>query len=253
MPQSKSSAVVTGGASGLGRAVVEMLRSRDVGVVIADRNIETGKQTASDLDAVFVETDVSSEESAGRAVEAAVELGPLRLVVNCAGVAPSQRLIDRHGNLLPVKRFEIIVRVNLIGTFNMMRHAAAAMSANTPNADGERGVIVNTASVAAFDGQAGQIAYAAAKAGVVGMTLPATRDLSPAGIRVCAIAPGVIDTPLAAQMDEKNRAALEQIIQQPKRPGKPSEFAALVAHIVDNPYLNGEVIRLDGGLRMPPK
>ena len=248
-----ASAVVTGGASGLGRATSAMLVRRGIHVVIADRNVEQGKRTAGDIGARFVETDVTDEDSVAAAVEAAAGAAPLRVAVSCAGVTWSQRLLDRAGTQLPTGTFTDVVQINLVGTFLLMRSAAAAMAASDPDVDGERGVIVNTASIAAFDGQSGQLAYAASKAGVVGMTLPAARDLSPVGIRVCAIAPGVIETPMVAGLDEKNRTELERIIQHPKRPGRPEEFAGLVGHIIDNTYLNGEVIRLDGGLRMPPR
>ena len=248
-----ASAVVTGGASGLGRATSAMLVRRGIHVVIADRNVEQGKRTADDIGARFVETDVTDEDSVAAAVEAAAGAAPLRVAVSCAGVTWSQRLLDRAGTQLPTGTFTDVVQINLVGTFLLMRSAAAAMAASDPDVDGERGVIVNTASIAAFDGQSGQLAYAASKAGVVGMTLPAARDLSPVGIRVCAIAPGVIETPMVAGLDEKNRTELKRIIQQPKRPGRPEEFAALVGDIIDNADLNGEVIRLDGGLRMPPR
>jgi NAD(P)-dependent dehydrogenase (short-subunit alcohol dehydrogenase family) len=248
------SAIVTGGASGLGRATSAELVRRGLEVVIADRNTELGKRTAEEIGAHFMATDVTDEDSVAAAVEAAVIAAPLRaggrelrggdmvaaVAGPCRNAAASEHLHRRRADQ-PDRH----VPADALG--------GGGEAASDPDVDGERGVIVNTASIAAFDGQSGQLAYAASKAGVVGMTLPAARDLSPVGIRVCAIAPGVIETPMVAGLDEKNRTELKRIIQQPKRPGRPEEFAALVGHIIDNAYLNGEVIRLDGGLRMPPR
>lgn len=248
-------ALVTGGASGLGRATVERLVSSGARVIIADRDGERGAELAGALGdaARFVATDVTDATAVTAAVQAATELGALRVAVSCAGVGWAARLVSREGEPHDLGLFEKIVAVNLVGTFNVMRLAAAAMSANAPDADGQRGVIVNTASVAAFDGQIGQVAYAASKGAVAAMTLPAARDLSKAGIRVVTIAPGTFDTPMLAGLPEKARESLAQAIPNPARLGRPEEYGALVHHVVENGYLNGEVIRLDGALRMAPK
>ncbi len=246
-------ALVTGGASGLGGATARHLASAGARVVIVDLDGDKGNALAAELGGVFAEADVSSEEQVQQAIAAARELGPLRVAVSCAGVGWPKRLLDREGNPCPLDFFQKVVTVNLIGTFNVMRLAAAAMAATEPTAEGERGVIVNTASIAAFEGQVGQIAYASSKAGVVGMTLPAARDLAPVGVRVCTIAPGIFDTPMLASLPDKAREALAANVVFPKQLGDPAQFAALVAAICENSYLNGEVIRLDGALRMQPK
>jgi 3-hydroxyacyl-CoA dehydrogenase / 3-hydroxy-2-methylbutyryl-CoA dehydrogenase len=250
-----ASVLVVGGASGLGAATVRRLHSEGASVVIADLNAEKGEALAAELGARarFVAADVAEPEAVKAAVEAAVETGSgLRISVCCAGIGWAQRTAGRQGphDLDP---FETVVRVNLIGTFNVLRLAASAMAANEPDDGGERGVCVNTASIAAFDGQIGQVAYSASKGGIVGMTLPAARDLAGRGVRVVTIAPGTFDTPLLAALPEETRAELGSQIPFPNRLGDPAEFAALVVQIVENPMLNGETIRLDGALRMPPR
>ncbi|MGF1464814.1 MAG: 3-hydroxyacyl-CoA dehydrogenase [Sandaracinaceae bacterium] len=247
-------AMVTGGASGLGRATVERLAGAGYRAVIVDRDEEQGRAAAAAVTgSVFAQADVTSEPDILRAITEAERLGTLRVAVSCAGVASVARTVNREGEPHPLDVFRRTIEVNLLGTFNVLRLAAAAMSRNEPDERGERGVIVNTASVAAYDGQIGQIAYAASKGGVVGMTLPAARDLSKAGVRVMAIAPGTFDTPMMAGLPEKARVALAAAIPFPSRLGDPAEYAHLVHHLVENPYLNGEVIRLDGSLRMAPK
>jgi NAD(P)-dependent dehydrogenase (short-subunit alcohol dehydrogenase family) len=222
-------------------------------VLIVDRDAKRGEVLARELGAQFAAADVTSPADVEAAVARAGEAGPLRIAVSCAGVAWAGRTVDREGAPHDLELFKNVVTINLIGTFNVLRIAAAAMSKAPPADDGERGVIVNTASVAAFDGQIGQVAYAASKAGVVGITLPAARDLSASGVRVLAIAPGTFDTPMMRILPEPAREKLAAGIPFPRRLGDPSEYAALVAHLVENRYLNGEVIRLDGALRMPPK
>lgn len=250
-----ASALVTGGASGLGEATVRKLVAAGAKVVIADRDDKKGPALAAELGAScrFASTDVTAVEQVQAAIAAAQELGPLRAAVCCAGVGWVQRTISKEGAPHDLDVFRKVLEINLIGSFNVMRLAAAAMAKNEPQKSGERGVVVNTASVAAFDGQIGQIAYAASKAGVVGMTLPAARDLSKAGIRVLTIAPGTFDTPMLAQLPEEARQALAAGIPFPQRLGNPDEFGALALHMIENPYLNGETVRLDGALRMPPK
>jgi NAD(P)-dependent dehydrogenase (short-subunit alcohol dehydrogenase family) len=247
-------ALVTGGASGLGRATVEALLDGGANAVICDLERSNGAEVAKELGdrVAWAPTDVTSEDDVRAAVALAVErFGGLHIAVNCAGVGWAQRTVTRQGPH-DMKIFDLVIRVNLIGTFNVIRIAADQMTKQEPVGE-ERGVIVNTASVAAFDGQIGQAAYSASKAGVVGMTLPIARDLSSMLIRVCTIAPGTFDTPMLAGLPEPQRQALADVIPHPRRLGKPSEFAALARHIVENPMLNGEVIRLDGAIRMPPK
>jgi NAD(P)-dependent dehydrogenase (short-subunit alcohol dehydrogenase family) len=250
-----SSALVVGGASGLGEATSRALHGRGAHVVIADLNNEKGSALAAELgaDAEFVKADVTDPDAVQLAVDAAAAReGGLRISICCAGIGWAERTASKRGphQLAP---FETVIRVNLIGTFNALRLAAAAMLANDPTEGGERGVCVNTASIAAYDGQIGQISYSASKGAIVGMTLPAARDLSREGIRVCTIAPGTFDTPLLAALPEENRAELGRAIPFPPRLGRPEEFAALALHIAENEMLNGEVIRLDGALRMPPR
>jgi 3-hydroxyacyl-CoA dehydrogenase/3-hydroxy-2-methylbutyryl-CoA dehydrogenase len=250
-----SGAIVAGGASGLGEATVRELHSRGARVVVADLNRDRGEALAAQLGdrVAFVDADVSDPDALGVAVDAAAALpARLRIAVCCAGIGWAERVAGRRGAHAP-EPFEAVIRVNLIGTFNLLRLAAAAMLANDPTASGERGVCINTASIAAFDGQIGQIAYSASKGAIVGMTLPAARDLASAGIRVCTIAPGTFDTPLLGALPQAARDALGEAIPFPRRLGRPEEFAALAAHIVENEMLNGEVIRLDGALRMPPR
>lgn len=248
-------ALVTGGASGLGRATVEAFVRAGWRAIIADRDVERGEALAKELGdaARFVSTDVTRTEDIQAAVDAASGWGTLRAAVNCAGVGWAARLVNRDGEPHDFELFEKVIAINLVGTFNVMRLAAAAMMKNPADSDAQRGVIVNTASVAAFDGQIGQVAYSASKGGVAAMTLPAARDLSKAGIRVMTIAPGTFDTPMLAGLPEKARESLAAAIPNPARLGNPAEYAALVLHIVENAYLNGEVIRLDGSLRMAPR
>jgi NAD(P)-dependent dehydrogenase (short-subunit alcohol dehydrogenase family) len=249
-------ALVAGGASGLGEATARALASAGAKVVIADLNAEKGEALAAELGAGanFAAADVTDEAALAGAVERASEAGEdgLRVSVCCAGIGWAERVAHKGGphNL---EFFSNVVKVNLIGTFNLLRLAAAAMSENEPDGDGERGVCVNTASIAAFDGQIGQVAYAASKGGIVGMTLPAARDMASRGVRVVTIAPGLFDTPLLAALPEEAREALGAGIPFPSRLGQPAEYAQLVEQIVANPMLNGETIRLDGALRMPPK
>jgi NAD(P)-dependent dehydrogenase (short-subunit alcohol dehydrogenase family) len=247
-----SVALVTGGASGLGAATARCLAARGAKVVIVDRDEQRGPAIAQELGGVFAKTDVTDAAQVEAAIALAQKLGALRIAVSCAGVGWASRTLDKTGKPHDLELFRTVVGVNLVGTFNVLRLAAAAMS-KTDLVDGERGVIINTASVAAFDGQIGQIAYAASKAGVVGMTLPAARDLAPAAIRVVTIAPGIFDTPMLGALPEDKRAALAADVVFPKRLGDPAEYGALVAAIVETGYLNAETIRLDGGIRMPPK
>jgi NAD(P)-dependent dehydrogenase (short-subunit alcohol dehydrogenase family) len=250
-----TAALVSGGASGLGEATARVLVANGAACTILDRNAERGEALAKELGGAtsFVAADVTNPAEVAPAVEHAARSGKLRIAVNCAGLSVAARLVDRSGAPHDLDAFRFVVNVNLIGTFNVMRLAAASMVGTETLENGERGVIVNTASVAAFEGQVGQIAYSASKGGIVGMTLPAARDLSPAGIRVLTIAPGVMDTPLLGLLPEEGRQALAAGIPFPKRLGTPEDFAALVVHLCQNDYLNGEVIRLDGGLRMQPK
>jgi 3-hydroxyacyl-CoA dehydrogenase / 3-hydroxy-2-methylbutyryl-CoA dehydrogenase len=246
-------ALVAGGASGLGEATARALADAGAAVTIADLNAEKGEALAGELGATFVAADVTDEDAVSAAVErAAATEGGLRVSVCCAGIGWAERVAHKGGphNL---ELFTNVVKVNLIGTFNVLRLAASSMSENEPDEEGERGVCVNTASIAAYDGQIGQIAYAASKGGIVGMTLPAARDMASRGVRVVTIAPGLFDTPLLAALPEEARTALGSGIPFPSRLGRPAEYAELVGQIVANPMLNGETIRLDGALRMPPK
>ena len=248
-----SVALITGGASGLGRATAEQLLAAGAGVVILDRPESPGAALAAQLgDRVrFAPGDVTDEASVISALDLAAELGPLRVAVNCAGIGNAIKTVGKKGPF-PLADFTRVITVNLIGTFNVIRLAAERIAAGEP-VEGERGVIVNTASVAAFDGQIGQAAYSASKGGIVGMTLPLARDLAGLQIRVMTIAPGLFDTPLLAGLPEDAKASLGQQVPHPSRLGDPFEFGALVAHIVANPMLNGEVIRLDGAIRMAPR
>jgi len=253
MKLSGSVALVTGGASGLGSATARHLARGGAKLVLVDRDEAKGQALAAELAATYVKADVTDPAQVEAAIGEATKLGPLRVAVSCAGVGWAARTLDKTGKPHDLSLFQTVIGINLIGTFNVLRLAASAIAKSEPQDTGERGVIVNTASVAAFDGQIGQIAYAASKAGVVGMTLPAARDLAPVGIRVVTIAPGIFDTPMLGALAEDKRAALAADVVFPKRLGDPSEYGALVAAIVENAYLNGEVIRLDGALRMPPK
>jgi NAD(P)-dependent dehydrogenase (short-subunit alcohol dehydrogenase family) len=248
------SVIVTGGASGLGEATVRKLHSQGARVTIADVNSDLGRSLEADLKpgALFIETDVKDETSVQHTVDRAIQQhGGLHILVNCAGIAIAGKVLGKEGPH-DLGRFTEVIEVNLIGTFNTLRLAAAAMAGNQPDGEGERGVIINTASVAALEGQIGQAAYAASKGGVVGLTLPAARELARQGIRVVTIAPGTFDTPLLAGLPEKARASLAEQVPFPSRLGRPEEFALLAQHIVENVMLNGETIRLDGALRMGP-
>jgi NAD(P)-dependent dehydrogenase (short-subunit alcohol dehydrogenase family) len=246
--------IVTGGASGLGGATTRMFAEQGGKVVIADVQADRGEALARELGAHarYVKCDVSSEADGRAAVDAALALGPLRGLVNCAGIAIGEKVVGKEGPHA-LASFARVININLIGTFNMIRLAAEAMSKQEPTAEGERGVLVNTASVAAFDGQIGQAAYSASKGGVVGMTLPIARDLSRSGIRCVTIAPGLFATPMLLGMPQDVQDSLGRQVPFPSRLGKPDEYAALVRHIVENVMLNGETIRLDGAIRMQPK
>ncbi|SOC56059.1 SDR family NAD(P)-dependent oxidoreductase [Ornithinimicrobium cerasi] len=251
-------ALVTGGASGLGETTARRLLADGARVVLVDLPGGRGEEVAAALGerATFVGADVRDEEQVAAAVARAAELGELRVVVCCAGVATPGRVLSRRG-VLPLETFRTVVEINLVGTFNVLRLAAEQMAGNEPVPDerglGDRGVIVTTASVAAFDGQVGQAAYASSKAGVAGLTLTCARDLADKAVRVMCIAPGVFETPMMAGMPDGVKESLEALVPHPPRLGRPEEYAALVAHIVENPLLNGEVVRLDGALRMPPR
>ncbi len=246
-------AIVTGGGSGLGQATAEALAKAGARVAVIDRNRDAAEAVASRIGGLAAVCDVADAASAELAVaNARVAHGPARLLVNCAGIGTAGRIVGRDGPM-PLAAFEQVIRVNLIGTFNMLRLAAAGMSGLDPLEDDERGLVVNTASIAAYDGQVGQAAYAASKAGVVGLTLPAARELARAGIRVVTIAPGLIETPMLNGLPDDIRQALAASVPFPARLGRPAEFAALVLHIAANRFLNGETIRLDGALRMAPR
>ncbi len=252
------SAIVTGGGSGLGEATARLLADRGAKVVVVDMQDEKGEAVAKDIGGVFAHANVADTDDVIAAVEAAKELGPLRAVVNAAGIGWATRTIGRDGQYASAHDLDVfkkVIEVNLIGTFNVTRLAATAMSTNEALADGEKGAIVNVASVAAFDGQIGQASYSASKGGVVGMTLPIARDLSSAGIRVNCIAPGLIDTPIygTGEASEAFKANLAQNVLFPKRLGTSEEFASLALELMTNSYMNAETIRVDGGIRMPPK
>lgn len=244
--------IVTGGASGLGAGTVRMLAENGAKVVIADVQDQPGEALAKELGQHYVHCDVTQEADGKKAVAAAQELGALFGLVNCAGVAPAAKIVGKNG-AHPLDLFQKVISINLIGGFNMMRLAAEAMSANPPEPTGERGVLINTASVAAFDGQIGQAAYAASKAGVAGMTLPIARDLARTGIRCMTIAPGIFGTPMVFGMPQEVQDSLAASIPFPSRLGRPEDYAKLVHSIITNEMLNGETIRLDGAIRMPPK
>ena len=254
MQLSGKTVLVTGGASGLGGAVVEMVVASGGRAVVIDVNDEAGRalEATHRGTVTFVRGDVTVEADVQRAVDTAVELGGLAGLVNAAGIPAAERVLPRDG-VQPLSHFERVIRVNLVGAFNVIRLAGAAMSANVPTAGGERGVIVNTASVAAFDGQIGQAAYSASKGGIVAMTLPIAREFARIGVRVMTIAPGTFDTPLLGALPEAARQSLAQQVPFPPRLGRPEEYASLVRHIFENEMLNGEVIRLDGAIRMAPK
>lgn len=245
--------LVTGGASGLGAATARMAAENGAKVVIADMQVEAGEKLAKELGGRFVKCDVTAEADAKAAVALALkEFGGLQVLVNCAGIALAERTVGKEAPH-DLARFTRVITVNLIGTFNMIRVAADAMAKAGPNAAGERGVIINTASVAAYDGQIGQAAYSASKGGVVGMTLPIARDLSRNGIRVCTIAPGIFETPMLLGLPKEAQDSLGKQVPFPSRLGKPAEYAQLARAIIENEMLNGETIRLDGAIRMAPK
>ncbi|HEY5652585.1 MAG TPA: 3-hydroxyacyl-CoA dehydrogenase [Acidimicrobiia bacterium] len=248
-----TSAIVTGGASGLGGATARRLAADGAHVVIVDLQDEKGEDLASELSGAYVHADVTVADEVRAAVDTAAEMAALRAVVNCAGIGPPARTIDRDGAPHDLDRFEKVIAINLVGTFNVIRLAAAVMAKNEPGEDGERGAIVNTASVAAFDGQIGQAAYSASKGGIVGMTLPIARDLSSVGIRVNTIAPGIVDTNLLAGLPEPAKESLAQQVLFPKRLAQPAEFAELAHFLLTHGYMNAETIRMDGGIRMAPK
>jgi NAD(P)-dependent dehydrogenase (short-subunit alcohol dehydrogenase family) len=251
-----ASAIVTGGASGIGEASARQLAALGAHVVIADLQEERGGKVAGEIGGLFVRCDVTSEEDGSAAVAAASEMAPLRALVNSAGIGRAGRTVDRNNDPMAQKDFELVIRVNLLGTFNMLRLAAAAMAKTDPlDEDGQRGAIVNMASVAAFDGQIGQAAYSASKGGIVGMTLPIARDLSAVGVRVNTVAPGLINTPIYGEGEaaEAFIAHLGQSVLFPKRLGSSEELAFMVCELITNPYMNGEVVRVDGGIRLPPK
>ena len=250
-----SAIVVTGGASGLGRAAAESLAAAGARLAIVDLPRQPGADIAAAIgpDALWAPADVTSADEVGSALDrAAARLGALHVLINCAGIATAEKTWGKRGPA-DLAAFARVIQVNLIGTFNCIRLAAAHMARNEPNAEGERGVVINTASVAAFDGQIGQAAYSASKGGIVGMTLPIARDLADVGIRVCTIAPGLFETPLMGTLTEAARASLAKQVPFPARLGRPSEYAALARHIVENPMLNGETVRLDGAIRMQPR
>jgi len=248
-------ALVTGGASGLGAATARRLAAEGAAVTVVDLNQEAGDAIASGLPngARFVRADVTDIDQVANAVDLAGEDAPLRIVVNCAGIGIGERTIDREGNPADLGRFTKVLTINLIGSYNVASQAASAMATLDPLEHEERGIIIHTASVAAFDGQIGQTAYSASKGGVVGMTLPMARDLSSVGVRVMTIAPGIIDTPLLGSLNEEMRLALAKGVPFPKRLGTPDDYAQLAISIIENGYLNGETIRMDGALRMPPR
>ncbi len=248
-------AIVTGGASGLGEAVVRNLVSLGARVAILDLQEEPGKRLAggSGENAIFVRTDVTDETSVQGALAKAIEsFGSINTVVNCAGIGVAQKVLGKRG-IMPLETFGKVVQVNLVGTFNVIRLAADKMVSNEPNTEGERGVIINTSSVAAYEGQIGQVAYSASKGGIVGITLPLAREFAEHGIRVMGIAPGIFETPMFAGIPEKVRDALGKMVPFPSRLGKPEEFALMVQDIIENPVLNGTTIRLDGALRLQPR
>jgi NAD(P)-dependent dehydrogenase (short-subunit alcohol dehydrogenase family) len=253
MDMTGKSAIVTGGGSGLGAETARLLASRGANVTVLDRNVEAGAAVAAEIGGLFVACDIADEDTAKAALSLSAErYGPPSVLVNCAGIGGASRIVGRDGPMA-LADFERIVRVNLVGTFNMLRLAAASMSVAEPDAAGNRGVIISTASVAAYDGQIGQAAYAASKGGITAMTLPAARELSRFGIRVVTLAPGLFATPLLLQLPQEVQEGLAASIPFPPRLGAPADFAKLVLGVIDNDYLNGEVIRIDGALRMPPK
>jgi NAD(P)-dependent dehydrogenase (short-subunit alcohol dehydrogenase family) len=246
-------AIVTGGAAGLGAATARTLAAGGAKVAIIDVNQKAAAEVAIDVNGIAISCDVADSAAAEAAIKkAAADHGPARILVNCAGVGPAKRIVGRDGPM-PLEDFERVIRINLIGTFNMIRLAAAAMQPLAPMADGERGVIVSTASVAAYEGQIGQAAYSSSKGGIAALTLPAAREFAQFGIRVLAIAPGIFGTPMLRALPQEAQDSLGAAVPFPRRLGSPREFAALVMHCIHNSYLNGEVIRLDGALRLAPR
>jgi len=249
----RASAIITGGASGLGAATARRLAEADVRVVLVDLQDAVGTAVADQVGGTYVHADVTDEEQVQTAIATAGDAGPLRILVNCAGVAPPARTLHRNGDPHPLSLFEKVIAVNLVGSFNCIRLAAAAMAPTEPLEGGERGVIINTASIAAFDGQVGQAAYSASKGGIVAMTLPIARDLSAIGVRVNTIAPGIMDTPLLAGLPEPARESLGQQVLYPKRLGTTEEYAETAHFLITHSYMNGATVRMDGGIRMAPK
>lgn len=247
-----SAVLVTGGASGLGLATARTLAKAGASVTILDLPTSNGTEVAEQLGARFAAADIRDDDAVAAALDVAEEAGPLRAVVHCAGAGHTLRILDKAGEPAPLEHYTKVVNINLVGSFNVLRLAAARM-ARAEAVDGERGVIVMTASVAAFEGQIGQIPYASSKAGIVGMTIVAARDLASQQIRVCSIAPGIFDTPMLGRSPQQVRDSLAASVPHPKRLGRPEEYASLASHIIDNPMLNGETIRLDGAIRMAPK
>jgi len=255
MELKNATALISGGASGLGAATARTFATAGANIVILDLDTERAERLVAELGAQarFAQANVTDEEQVSAAVELAkAEFGALHININCAGIVTALRTLSKHG-AHPLDLFKSVIEINLIGTFNVLRLAAAAMATNPPNAEGERGVIINTASVAAFEGQVGQAAYAASKGGIVGMTLPIMRDLARDGIRICAIAPGIFDTPMMASLPDAARDSLGAQVPFPPRLGRPAEYAQLAQSIVENVMMNGEIVRLDGGIRMQPK
>lgn len=248
-----TAALVTGGASGLGAATARRLAVDGVKIVVVDLQDDLGEAVADQVGGVYVHADVTDADQVQAGVDAAAQMGPLRILVNCAGVAPPARTLSRDGEPHDLRHFERVIAINLVGTFNCIRLAAVAIAKNDPLDNGERGAIVNTASVAAFDGQIGQAAYSASKGGIVGLTLPIARDLSSVGVRVNTIAPGIMDTPMLAGLPEPAKESLAEQVLFPKRLGRTEEFADLAHFLVTHSYMNGETIRMDGGIRMAPK
>jgi 3-hydroxyacyl-CoA dehydrogenase/3-hydroxy-2-methylbutyryl-CoA dehydrogenase len=245
--------VITGGASGLGAAVARLLYSKGAGIIIADLDQDNGIAVAKELNGIFIKTDVTSEDSIKTLFSEATKVrGAVHGLINCAGIAIAEKVVGKNG-VHSLQSFSKVIGINLIGTFNAIRIFSQYAIMNTPNSDGERGVIVNTSSIAAFEGQIGQAAYSASKGGIVGMTLPIARDLATYGIRVVTIAPGIFDTPLLGKLPPEVRESLGKQVPFPSRLGKPEEFAALAVHIIENAMINGETIRLDGAIRMPPR
>ena len=253
MQISHAAALVTGGASGLGLATARALAAQGAKVTIVDLPTSAGAEIAAELEGTFAAADVTDPEQVANAVKVAAGAAPLRVVVNCAGIAPPAKVLDRESNPSPLSSFAKIIQVNLIGTYNVISQAAASISRNDPTESGDRGVIINTASVAAFEGQIGQPAYSASKGGVHAMTLPIARELARYGIRVCTIAPGIMETPMLAGLPQAAQDSLGEQVPYPARLGTPAEYAKLALSIIDNGYLNGETIRLDGAIRMAPR